>query len=102
MRENVAEKNVYAKSVYIVRLITIRFISEHRKSCDRKTSAQSNRKNGFQKDNATFTGPQNFFCLSCFLLFRNAQLDCASLLLLGKSETCRHSLIRSYVLVTIR
>ena len=43
--------------------IALRGPAEHRKSCDRKMSAQSNRKNVFQKDNATFTGLQKFFYL---------------------------------------
>ena len=41
MRGNVAEKKC-TNARLIVRLITTWFISEHRKSCDRKTSAQSN------------------------------------------------------------
>ena len=41
-------------------LITTWFISESRKSCDWKTSAQSNQKMVFK----IFTGRRNFFCLS--------------------------------------
>ena len=61
---------MYVRKVQIVCLITAWFISEHRKFCDWKTSAQSKSENGFQKDNATFTGSQKPFLFISFLMIQ--------------------------------
>ena len=68
MRENVAEKKMYMRKAYrpkrqaqIVRLITTWFTSEHRKSCDRKTSAQSNQKMVFKTITPHSPVNRNFF-----------------------------------------
>ena len=46
-------------------------------------SGQSNRKNGFQKDNATFTGLQNFF-LSCFFMIQACAIGLRSVSIVGQ------------------
>ena len=105
MRENVAEKKcICEKRIEIdVRLITTWFlitmwvISEHRKSCDRKTSAQSN-----QKVNATFSRSAETFILFYLVLYYSGMRNwtvwlyyCSAYRMIrGKSETCRRSLIR--------
>ena len=61
----------------IVRLITTWFISEHRKSSDRKTSAQSNQKMVFKRTTPHSPVRRNYICLS----FRHEQLDCVALVL---------------------
>ena len=57
MRENVAE-NVCDKGI---RLITTWFLSEHRKSCDRKMSARSNQKMVFKRITPHSPAHRNFF-----------------------------------------
>ena len=107
MRKNVAEK-MYMRKAYrpkrqaqIVRLITKWFVSEHRKSCDRKTSAQSNQKMVFKRIRPHSPVNGNFFFVYLVLYDSgHAQLDCVALVLFcgpydrGKSETFRRSLIR--------
>ena len=69
------------RKAQIVRLITTWFISEHRKSCDRKMSAQSNQKMVFKRIMPHSPVNRNFFCLSRSYDSGHAQLDCVALVL---------------------
>ena len=65
MRENVAEKMyVREQQAQIIRLITTWIISEHRYSCDWKTSAQSNQKIVSKRIMPPSLARRNLFCLS--------------------------------------
>ena len=64
----------------IVRLITTWFISEHRKSGDRKTSAQSNQKMVFKK-----IMPHSRVCRNIVYLFEACATDNANRMIRGKS-----------------
>ena len=49
------------RQVQVMSLITTWFITEHRKSCDRKTSAQSNQKMVFERITPHLPVNRNFF-----------------------------------------
>ena len=62
MRENVAEKCICEMRI----LITTWFISEPHKSCDRKTSAQSDQKMVFKRITPHSPVSRNFFYLGLY------------------------------------
>ena len=64
----------------IVRLITTWFISEHRKSGDRKTSVQSNQKMVFKK-----IMPHSRVCRNIVCLFEACAIDNTNCMIRGKS-----------------
>ena len=64
----------------IVRLITTWFIKEHRKSGDRKTSAQSNQKMVFKK-----IMPHSRVCRNIVCLYEACAIDNANRMIRGKS-----------------
>ena len=71
-----------------------RFISEHRKSCDRKMSAQSDQKMIFERIKSHSQVSRNFFVILFFMIQACAIGLHDVSMIRGKSETCRRSLIR--------
>ena len=92
------------RQAQIVRMITAWFLLEHRKSCDRKTSAQSNQKMVFKRITPHSPVNRNFFVYLVLYDSGHAQLDCAALVLFcipydqGQVGNISGSLIRKYVL----